>query len=147
MGCLFGGALVRNVEDAMNKPLRTEEIDIISNTLLNLFLSTALMSLDIAKLIDLALPMIFILIAQLLVMMLWAYIIAFNATGRDYDTAVMAAGHRSDAKRRRQYVCHYRKKRSRTDRMVCVAGDYDHLYQPVQSGDYYILYQLSSKTI
>ena len=60
---------------------------------LNLFLSMALMSLNIAKLIDLALPMIVILLAQAVVMMLWAYFVTFRTMGKDYDAAVMAAGH------------------------------------------------------
>ena len=53
----------------------------------------ALMSLSIAKLIDLALPMIVILLAQAVVMMLWAYFVTFRTMGKDYDAAVMAAGH------------------------------------------------------
>ena len=69
------------------------ELDVISNTSLNLFLSMALMSLNIARLVSLALPMIVILISQAAVMMLWAYFVTFNTTGRDYDAAVMAAGH------------------------------------------------------
>ncbi len=93
VGCLFGGALARNIADAKNLGLRMEEIDMIGNTALNLFLSMALMSLDILKLVDLALPMIVILLAQMVVMMLWAYFVTFNVTGRDYDAAVMAAGH------------------------------------------------------
>ena len=93
VGLLFGGALVRNIADASGKELRMAELDTISNTALNLFLSMALMSLNISKLIDLALPMIVILVAQAAVMMLWAYFVTFNTTGRDYDAAVMAAGH------------------------------------------------------
>ncbi len=93
VGCLFGGALIRNIADARHTDLRMYEIDVISNTCLNLFLSMALMSLNIAKLVDLALPMIVILIAQAVVMMLWAGIITFRTTGMDYDAAVMAAGH------------------------------------------------------
>ncbi len=93
VGLLFGGALVRNIADAIGKELRMYELDTISNTSLNLFLSMALMSLNISKLIDLALSMIVILLAQAVVMMLWAYFITFNTTGRDYDAAVMAAGH------------------------------------------------------
>ncbi len=93
VGLLFGGALVRNLADMTHRELRMYELDTISNTSLNLFLSMALMSLNISKLIDLALPMIVILIAQAVVMMLWAYFITFNITGRDYDAAVMAAGH------------------------------------------------------
>ena len=93
VGCLFGGALVRNIADARKINLKMPQIDVISNTCLNLFLSMALMSLSIAKLIDLALPMIAILLAQAIVMMLWAYFITFRTTGKDYDAAVMAAGH------------------------------------------------------
>ena len=93
VGLLFGGALVRNIADYTGRQLRMYEIDVISNTSLNLFLSMALMSLDINRLIGLALPMIVILIAQAAVMMLWAYFITFNTTGKDYDAAVMAAGH------------------------------------------------------
>lgn len=93
VGLLFGGALVRNIADHTGRELRMYEIDVISNTSLNLFLSMALMSLDINRLIGLALPMIVILVAQAVVMMLWAYFITFNTTGKDYDAAVMAAGH------------------------------------------------------
>lgn len=93
VGCLFGGALIRNIADARGIELRMNEIDIISNTALNLFLSMALMSLNIAKLIDLALPMIVILLAQAVVMMLWAVFVTFPTMGKDYDAAVMAAGH------------------------------------------------------
>lgn len=93
VGCLFGGALIRNIADIRNIKLHMDEIDVISNSSLNLFLSMALMSLNISKLIGLALPMIVILIAQAVVMMLWAYFITFQTTGRDYDAAVMAAGH------------------------------------------------------
>lgn len=93
VGCLFGGALIRNIADTRGIELRMNEIDIISNTALNLFLSMALMSLNIAKLIDLALPMIITLLAQAAVMMLWAILVTFPTMGKDYDAAVMAAGH------------------------------------------------------
>ena len=93
VGCLFGGALIRNLADAFHKELRMNELDVISNTSLNLFLSMALMSLNINRLVALALPMIVILISQAVVMALWAYFVTFNTTGRDYDAAVMAAGH------------------------------------------------------
>ena len=76
-----------------HKELRLNELDVISNTSLNLFLSMALMSLNINRLVALALPMMVILLTQAVVMALWAYFITFGTTGRDYDAAVMAAGH------------------------------------------------------
>lgn len=93
VGCLFGGALVRNIADIKHYNIRMQEINIISNTALNIFLAMALMSLNISKLVSLAGPMIVILLVQTIVMMLWAYFITFRTTGKSYDSAVMAAGH------------------------------------------------------
>ncbi len=93
VGCLFGGALVRNIADIKHYNIRMQEINIISNTALNIFLAMALMSLNISKLVSLAGPMIVILLVQTIVMMLWAYFVTFRTTGKSYDSAVMAAGH------------------------------------------------------
>jgi glutamate:Na+ symporter, ESS family len=38
-------------------------------------------------------PMIVILLAQTATMSLWAYFVTFRTMGKDYDAAVMAAGH------------------------------------------------------
>lgn len=93
VGCLFGGLIIRNIADARGITLDLPEIDIVGNCALNLFLSLALMSLSISTLVSLALPMIVILLAQAGVMALWATFITFRAMGKDYDAAVMAAGH------------------------------------------------------
>jgi ESS family glutamate:Na+ symporter len=93
VGCLFGGMLFRNVMDAKKLNLKMKEVDLIGNVSLNLFLSLALMNLNIAKLINLAGPMIAILLVQTIVMMLWAYFVTFRSMGGDYEAAVMAAGH------------------------------------------------------
>ncbi|WP_040977484.1 sodium/glutamate symporter [Necropsobacter massiliensis] len=93
VGCLFGGALIRNLADLDLLKLRMKEIDIIGDISLNLFLSMVLMALNINKLLDLALPMVIILLSQAALMMLWAYYITFFTMGRNYDAAVMAAGH------------------------------------------------------
>ncbi|WP_373100229.1 MULTISPECIES: sodium/glutamate symporter [Pasteurellaceae] len=93
VGCLFGGAVIRNLADLDLLKLRMKEINIIGDISLNLFLSMVLMALNINKLLDLALPMIIILLSQAALMMLWAYYITFFTMGRNYDAAVMAAGH------------------------------------------------------
>lgn len=93
VGCLFGGAIIRNLGDINIIKLRTNEIDTIGEISLNLFLSMALMSLNIEKLLDLAIPMIVILISQAIIMAIWAYYITFYSMGKTYDAAVMAAGH------------------------------------------------------
>lgn len=93
VGCLFGGMLIRNLGDAGKITIRMPEIDTISNIALNLFLSMALMSLNISKLVSLAGPMVVILLVQTVVMMIWAVLVTFRSTGMTYDAAVMAAGH------------------------------------------------------
>ena len=69
------------------------EIDILGGIALSLFLSMALMSLKLWQLADLAIPMVVMLLSQTLLMYLFANFITFNVMGRDYDAAVLAAGH------------------------------------------------------
>ncbi len=49
----------------------------------------ALMSLKLWQLIDLALPMIVILLVQTVLMFLYANFVVFNVMGRDYEAAAM----------------------------------------------------------
>lgn len=93
VGCLFGGAIVRNIADSGKANIRMKEIDMLGGISLNLFLSLALMTLNLAALVSLALPMIVILLAQTIFMMLYAALVTFRSMGKDYDAAVMAAGH------------------------------------------------------
>ena len=93
VGCLFGGTVARNLADAGYFKIREKEVNLVSNVALNLFLSMTLMSLNIAKLIGLAIPMLVILLTQTVVMMVYAYYITFGSMGKSYDAAVMAAGH------------------------------------------------------
>lgn len=94
MGALVTGILVRNILDAARLPvLKTEIIDGLGSVVLALFLAMAISSLDLLKLRHLAGPMLVILSAQVLLMLIFALAITFVAMGRDYDAAVMAAGH------------------------------------------------------
>ena len=93
VGCLFGGLIVRNIADLRGIDLVMPEIDTVGDASLNLFLSMALMSLSITSLVGLAGPMIVILLAQAVVMATWATLITFRTMGRNYEAAVMAAGH------------------------------------------------------
>ena len=53
----------------------------------------ALMSLRLWELLDLAIPMLVILLAQVACVAAFAWLVTFRLMGRDYDAAVMAAGH------------------------------------------------------
>ena len=86
-------AIIRNILDFNQKQLPFSEIGIVGNISLSLFLSMALMSMKLWQLIDLAVPLIVILLAQPVLMAFFAYFVTFNIMGRDYDAAVMSTGH------------------------------------------------------
>lgn len=94
IGAMLAGALVRNISDFTNLyDVPTTEINILGEISLSLFLSMALMSLKLWELASLAIPMILILLTQTFIMYLFAKYITFNVMGKDYDAAVLAAGH------------------------------------------------------
>ena len=86
-------ALIRNILDFNQKQLPFNEIGIVGNISLSLFLSMALMSMKLWQLIDLAVPLVIILLVQTVVMAFFAYFVTFTIMGRDYDAAVMSTGH------------------------------------------------------
>jgi ESS family glutamate:Na+ symporter len=102
-GALLLAAFVRNTigfvrykEDGRwvkaDKLLDMERIVSVGNICLSMFLGMAMISLKLWELQSLALPLIVILFSQVLMMALFAYIVAFPLLGRDYDAAVLCAG-------------------------------------------------------
>ena len=75
-----------------DKLLDMERIISVGNICLSLFLGMAMISLKLWELQSLALPLIVILVSQVLMMALFAYLVAFPLLGRDYDAAVLCAG-------------------------------------------------------
>lgn len=93
VGCQFGGLVVRNIYDSLKKPLDMENIDIVGNISLSIFLSLALINLNISAILGLAGPMLIIMLAQGVFIAIYTSLVTFNLLGRDYDAAVMVAGH------------------------------------------------------
>ena len=93
VGCQFGGLITRNIYDLVKKDSRIDNIEILGNISLNLFLSLALINLNISAILGLALPMLVIMLAQAIFIGIYTSLVTFNLTGRDYDAAVMVAGH------------------------------------------------------
>lgn len=88
------GVLLRNALTKVFKfDMFDRAIDVFGNASLSLFLAMALMSMKLWQLADMAGPMIVILAVQTVVMILYAYFITFRFMGKDYDAAVLAAGH------------------------------------------------------
>lgn len=66
--------------------------DICGSMGLNVFLSIALITLDLTQLKAVAGPMLIILFAQTIFMALFAYFATFKVMGSDYDAAVLSGG-------------------------------------------------------
>lgn len=92
IGCIFAGAIGRNVLEALNVEFYTPEIDAIEHMFLELYLALVLMSIDITALLPVAGKMGIILVAQGLLVAAFAIFISFRMFGRDYGAAVMSAG-------------------------------------------------------
>ena len=93
VGCQFGGLVVRNIYDILKKPLDMDNIDLVGNISLSLFLSLALINLKISSILDLAGPMVIIMLVQAVFISAYTSLVSYNLLGRDYDAAVMVAGH------------------------------------------------------
>ena len=102
-GALILAAIVRNTIGLVSykeegkwekaeKLLDMERIISVGNISLSMFLGMAMISLKLWELQSLALPLIVILAAQVLLMALFAYMVAFPLLGRNYDAAVLCAG-------------------------------------------------------
>ncbi|MCP1485435.1 ESS family glutamate:Na+ symporter [Pseudomonas fluorescens] len=91
---LFVGVVLRNGLSALGLyQVFEREVSVLGNVSLSLFLAIALMSLKLWDLAALALPIFIILAVQALVMALFAILVTFRVMGRNYDAAVLAAGH------------------------------------------------------
>lgn len=94
IGAMLVAAIMRNVfKDGSKFEMRLHEIHALGEIFLGVFLSYALMSLRLWELAELAVPLTVILFAQVIIMFLFASYITFPFVGKDYDAAVIAAGH------------------------------------------------------
>ncbi len=95
--CLFAGIVLTNtlpyIFKKMSWPTGTPSLALISELSLGLFLGMSLMSLQLWTLIDLAGPILILLVCQVVVITVFVLFIVFNLMGRDYDAAVMSAGY------------------------------------------------------
>ena len=98
LGAMLVGILFRYISDTRNQRqyhefVPTQEVEIIGSVALALFLAQALMTIKLWELADLAIPLVILLIAQTVLMFLYARFVTFRVMGSDYDAAVLSAGH------------------------------------------------------
>ncbi len=97
--CLFAGILITNLMPKSFRrlagrpwPSRTPAVALIADISLGTFLAMSLMSMQLWTLIDLAGPILSILVVQFGVAIAVTVFIVFPAMGRNYDAAVVSAG-------------------------------------------------------
>ena len=91
---LFIGVLLRNGLAALGwYSVFERAVSVLGNVSLALFLAMALMTLRLWELSALALPILSLLLGQTLLMVSYAMFVTFPVLGRNYDAAVIAAGH------------------------------------------------------
>lgn len=93
-GALILAAVVRTVAEYTHKAhvLEIDRIVSVGNICLSIFLGMAMISLKLWELQSLALPLLLILATQVVLMIVFAYFLAFRLLGKDYDAAVLVAG-------------------------------------------------------
>lgn len=94
LGGMIVAAVMRNVfKDGSKMEMKLPEISSLGSIFLAIFLAHALMGLRLWELADLAIPLIILLLIQVIMMALYARFVTFRVMGKDYDAAVLAAGH------------------------------------------------------
>lgn len=91
IGAMIAAAIIRNFCDIRKLEIEEKEIEVIGNISLSYFLCIALMGLRLWELFDLALPLVVMLVAQSVLMAMFAYFITFRVMGKDYDASVFAS--------------------------------------------------------
>ena len=94
IGPMIVAAVLRNISDNTTKfDLHYEEVHILEDVSLNLFLGMAMISLKLWELGNVAGQLAVLLLAQALLAWVFIYLITFRFMGRNYDAAVLSAGH------------------------------------------------------
>ena len=92
IGAMLVAAVMRNIGD--RRPLLrvpAQSMENLGAVALSLFIAMALMTLQLWELVDLALPLLALLVAQALMLVLLCRVV-FRVMGGDFDAAVMAGG-------------------------------------------------------
>lgn len=92
IGCLFAGAIARNVLEGLHVEIRTDEIEAIEHISLDIFLSITIMTMDLTRISGSIGGMMIVLFGVTIATLLFTYFIGFRMYHSDYNAACMCAG-------------------------------------------------------
>lgn len=94
IGAMIVGVILRSVHDAAGGTwIKTATVQAWSNIFLGLFITAAMMTINLRDLAAAGGPMLIMLLTQVVVAILFVVFVTYRFMGRDYDAAVMGAGH------------------------------------------------------
>lgn len=94
LGSIMVAAVLRNLgedEPESRRYIPMKEITVLADIGLNIFLSMALMALNMWELAGLFGPLAALALGQMLLMSIYTYFVVFRALGKDYEAAVIVA--------------------------------------------------------
>lgn len=93
IGAMFVSVLVRNLNEKFHWfNYNAKFCDGLGGITLDVFLSIAMMSIDLLQLIELGPRLAVIVLVQVAIMGVYVYFIVFRALGKNFDAAVMCGG-------------------------------------------------------
>lgn len=93
VGGMLASSLIVNINDRVKFiNIRHKNLSIMGNISLLIFLAFSMMKLKLWEIVNLAGPMLILLIIQVIIMILFALFISFRVMGSDYEAAVTTAG-------------------------------------------------------
>jgi ESS family glutamate:Na+ symporter len=93
MGAMAAAIVIRNIGDKTGRyAIDPKAIGMIGDITLALYITMAINSLQLWQLINLAVPLLLMVLVQIVLMLIIAYFLVFRLFGANYDSAVMASG-------------------------------------------------------
>ena len=92
IGCLFAGAIARNVLEVLGVDIRLPEVETVENVSLDIFMAITIMAIDITKVTNAAGQMLTVLVIVTIAALAFTDLVGFKMYGGDYNAACMCAG-------------------------------------------------------
>jgi ESS family glutamate:Na+ symporter len=93
LGAMVAAIIIRNIGDKTGKyAIDSKAVGMIGDITLALYITMAINSLQLWQLINLAAPLLAMMVIQVVLILFVAYFLVFRLFGKNYDSAVMASG-------------------------------------------------------
>lgn len=92
IGCLFAGAIARNILEAFHVDIHLPEVETVEHISLDIFLAITIMTMDLSRITNAVGPMLIILFVVTIATLVFTYFIGFRMYHGDYNAACMCAG-------------------------------------------------------